>query len=972
MKFFILLLSISFTEFTFCTEDEVLSQNKSILSSRYSDGFTIHDISKYAKNYNKLEYYKKLEVFYKSKTRVHIETEKAPIIRSIDLITNLKKSKTLHKIKNKYIGKPDSEYTLQLLQHELLEHLSYLGYPNSYANIQREDKNNKVHYDFTFFLEQPCKIKQILIPGDLKDLTLPLDIEIGDICDFEMIQRKLEDAEKELQNDYYQTASLSIEDAKYSNDSNEMTLSLKVALGPRVHFEFIEKSLFFVGNALDTDTANYFRRTYANPSILKKRLIEYYKDKAYNSVHIEGPFRQIEKDGLIVYLFFINPGPQYHITKVNISGAHKISEFKLRKEIFSENILENLSSQESKSIDSIVNSTTQYYHSQGYWNVKIKSANLDYISDSSTAILNMSLEEGTLHTLADVNIRGNEKLSDEDILHLLNIQKGDPLEQEKVAQLEFKIREQYFLKGFLQSYIGISLVHTLEEDLIKTTVNINITEGPLTYIGTISIQGLIDTKALVLERELHFKQGDVYSQKHIDESREAILSLGLFSSVSIERTSTHSRGNSEEMDLVIKVRENDAGHFKFGPGYNFLRGLQYSSEIAYHNLQGIGRKISLRGAVSQEMHQRSISPVEEKESKTLLGNKLGLSFTEPYLFNFPISGNISLYHEAIADDIWKKTDSAEFSLTHVFKRTFFEGSITPFYRLDLLQDLGTPDQSDSLVTTGFSRVVSVGLRYRLDKRDNLRFPRSGYLFQTELSQAHYSLFSQYRYFKWTTNLSSYWELFSNFVWANHLTLGSYMNVHKKDEQSVETIDVLPANQRFLAGGPNDVRGFDEQLGPSVLLREDNGFKFEPPLGGSQLFIFKTEFRKEIIPELFSMSLFWDSGNSFFTSREVDTFNNAFQKTNSNSLTRSVEDNFNYKFEELLTHPEYLLSKNFHSLGLSFGLLTPLGAINASLGWPIHEPKSTTCNNEEICFLRQKAAKTWIQKVHLTFNIGAEF
>ena len=86
----------------------------------------------------------------------------------------------------------------------------------------------------------------------------------------------------------------------------------------------------------------------------------------------------------------------------------------------------------------------------------------------------------------------------------------------------------------------------------------------------------------------------------------------------------------------------------------------------------------------------------------------------------------------------------------------------------------------------------------------------------------------------------------------------------------------------------------------------------------------------------------------------------------------MEDNFSYDFSELVTHPEYILLKNYQSYGLALSLLTPLGSFNAAVALPLHEPSSDRCRGESICFQRAKEKELWFQKFKVELNIGAEF
>jgi outer membrane protein assembly complex protein YaeT len=919
------------------------------------------------RDHDSLDQYQKLEWIQNEQGQVEWVTEKALLIRNISIKSGMRSKIQIEKIKNKYIGKLDTPYTQQALMAELLEYFAYTGYP--YAEIQwtQENARKSTSYDIVIHLGKPCVITKIQSAIKLPE-DVPLNLEIGDICDRERIHDELESFEKHLTEEGFQNSHIQILDTQYSKDYSEMQLILGGQIGNRVTFEFIDESRMFISNALDEATSTYLQKNYSNPELVKEQVYEYFKSRGFEFVTVKGPFKQTEKDGSVSYFFYINPGPRYQCSELVVEGTVHLSVEDIKDAVLTSKFLDMFSDDESKSIDLVKSKLIDFYHTRGFWDVRILKTRMDYPKTAGLANIHISLDEGSQRILKKVTIAGNKNLTNVEIEALFHSKPSSFLHYEEISNLEFKIREKYFELGYLHAEVSVTLNSELNNDLLETSINILVDEQRISHIKDIHIRGLIDTEPYVVERELLFARGDIYNQVLIDQTRNALLNLGIFSSVSLERSQFLEKDN---VDLIINIREGDSGRIKFGPGYNFDRGLQYAGEISYYNLYGTGRRISLRGAMSQEKQQRSISLNEDKNGKTLLGRKIGVSYAEPYLFHWPITGNVSVYHQAIADDIWKISDTFEVSLTHIFDGSYFKGSVTPFYRFQLLRDEGTPNQRDSLVTTGFSKIASLGIRYRLDKRDSLSFPTSGFLFNTEMSLARYEILSQYKYYKWHISNSFYLKLIKGVVFALSTSLTSFQDVRRKDVSS-ENVDVLPANQRLLAGGSSDVRGFDQQLGPYVYIKNTNGYSIEPPLGGSQLLIFKTELRKEIIPDFFSMSLFWDLGNSFFTTDELNIFTKKFNTTNTSLINRSVEDNFNYNFKSLLTHPELLLKKNYQSIGFSMGLLTPLGAINASLGWPLKEPISENCKERGLCNFRAKEKNTWIEKVQVDFNIGAEF
>lgn len=945
------------------------SENKIRLQMRHDQIETVNELDILLKELDQLEQVTRLELKKNDDGGITWGIDPAPPVREINIKSGLRTKFQIDKIKHRYVGAPDSIFAQEMLVAELIEYFAYIGYPTAQLQLTRTPKGKSVAYDIIILSGNPCIIESIETPLQLPS-DIKLNIKTGDVCDMEHIREEIDAYEKLLSDEGFQHSNLEVANAKYSPDYMNLQLTIDGILGDRINFEFIDETSLFISNPIDEDTASYFRKNYSDPLIVKQQIIEYFKSRGRDFPKVRGPYKQVETDNSLTYVYYINPGDRFQITDLVLEGNFQIPTHEIKDSVISTSFFELFSSDDTKTLEQVKIHVLDYYRSRGYWDVKILKAYIEYNFETKLATAHVTLEEGHRRTRTNITVTGNKAVPTSEITEMMAPQAGDALRQEDLSDFENKVTERYLNDGFLDATVDL-IVDEPKSGTLEVSLEVQVTEGAPSYIGTISIHGLIETNAYVVERELLFKQGDAYNQANINKTRSALLNLGIFSSVAIERSDIKRSRERNEIDLVIEIREGDAGRVKFGPGYNFVRGLNYTGEVSHYHLWGTGRRITFRASLSEEKQQQAIQQASDLDGKTLLGRKLSVSYTEPYFLSLPVSGNISVYHQALADDVWKISNSLELSLTHTFNYAILQGSLTPFYRYQLLDTEGSPSQRDSLLTTGRSRIGSVGVRYRLDRRNSLSFPTGGFLFRTEASWARYNLLSQYRYFQWHVGNSYYIGMGPNTAIAINTILTSYLNVHRIDS-SAENIDVLPANQRLTAGGPNDVRGFEKQLGPYVLTRNSGENIAEPPLGGSQLLIIKTEIRRQISPDLFSMSLFWDLGNSYFSSAELQTISNRFSMTNTATVQRTVEDNFNYALSDLLTHPDYFLTKNYHSAGFAMGLLTPIGALNASLAWPIREPKSVNCRVNDVCNPRQKDRNQWIQKVRLEFNIGAEF
>ena len=189
-----------------------------------------------------------------------------------------------------------------------------------------------------------------------------------------------------------------------------------------------------------------------------------------------------------------------------------------------------------------------------------------------------------------------------------------------------------------------------------------IEEGPRVKIGKINITGLVKTKEYVVERELRFKEGDWYSPEDIDESRQALIDLGLFSSINV--SATDSSDFSEERLVIpytISVREAKPGQVSFGPGWSLQDGGRFSFDSSYNNIEGTARQVFLNASYSEEKGQEPI------KDQSLLGYGLGLGYIEPYIFDLPVNGILTFSQGAEAiEQQWELTKAIQTTLAHKY------------------------------------------------------------------------------------------------------------------------------------------------------------------------------------------------------------------------------------------------------------------------------------------------------------------
>ena len=164
------------------------------------------------------------------------------------------------------------------------------------------------------------------------------------------------------------------------------------------------------------------------------------------------------------------------------------------------------------------------YFSRGKYGVKIEST-VTELSNNRVAIL-ITMEEGIIATISDINIVGNQLFSEETLLNQFESSTGSMLSfitkdnqysrQKLSADLE-TLRSFYLDRGFVDFIIESTQV-TITEDKKSMFITINITEGERYKINEVRLAGNL----LVPEKELFelitIKKEAIFSRKEVSES----------------------------------------------------------------------------------------------------------------------------------------------------------------------------------------------------------------------------------------------------------------------------------------------------------------------------------------------------------------------------------------------------------------------------------------------------------------------
>ncbi|MEW6009487.1 MAG: outer membrane protein assembly factor BamA [Candidatus Omnitrophota bacterium] len=517
-----------------------------------------------------------------------------------------------------------------------------------------------------------------------------------------------------------------------------------------------------------------------------------------------------------------------------------------------------------------------FYRKEGFTDVNIERET--YKLRSGWFKLILKIQEGKRYYVGEVTFFGNKAFGSGELKKQLKQMLTDHVfSQESLQADEFNIRSLYMDNGYI--FAKVTGTTNLNQKTGKVDVNFNIVEDEISYVNLIKVKGNIKTKEVVIRRELRLKPGDRFDGTKLRRSKERLYNLGFFDEVDgidfdIEPTEDKNKSN-----LIVQVKETQTGAFSFGGGYSTVDQFVGFVEIEQKNFDwknfpyftGAGQDLRVRASIGS------------------ISKNLDLSFTEPWMFDYPVSFGF---------DVYRRQRNRETDVGYGYDEDRLGGDLRlgrefsdywrsdTFYRIEKIEigDIENSASADFKKEEGENNLSTWGLSATFDSRDNIFEPHKGLVFYNSFETTGGPFGGDKNFTKLWNSTSYFFPMPKDAV--------IMFKVQSGLENPFGDSDEVPIYERFFAGGANTIRGYRERkVGPIDTLTDD-------PIGGEALFVGNLEYQYPIWKYMRVVG-FLDSGN----------------------VWRRVED---------------FASGNFKT-GVGFGLRvkTPLGPFKLDYGFPLN-------------------------------------
>jgi outer membrane protein insertion porin family len=222
------------------------------------------------------------------------------------------------------------------------------------------------------------------------------------------------------------------------------------------------------------------------------------------------------------------------IASFKLEGNKAIGGDKLKKALKKQGIAKGELYKRSL-LESLKQELHQQYYANGYYSVKIDT-HVTRLQNNRVAI-DIQIKEGPIASIRDINIIGNHKFSDEQLLSVFQLQKKKPFythlmtfwkspdqysRQKLVGDLE-SLNSFYQDRGYIRFHIN-SVQVSLSPDKQNVFITINVDEGAQYKLAKYQFAGDMVVPEATLDHRVQVKPGHVFSRKKVRESTDKISS----------------------------------------------------------------------------------------------------------------------------------------------------------------------------------------------------------------------------------------------------------------------------------------------------------------------------------------------------------------------------------------------------------------------------------------------------------------
>ena len=519
---------------------------------------------------------------------------------------------------------------------------------------------------------------------------------------------------------------------------------------------------------------------------------------------------------------------------------------------------------------------SNFYLDRGFVDFNVASTQIAISPSRQDMFITANVFEGNAYKVSGVKVTGETILPQEQVEKMVVVKEGQVFSRALVELSTDSIATVLGNIGY--AFADVTAIPEIDREARTVGLNLVVKPGPRVTVRRIEFKGNANTADEVIRREMRQFEGAWYSQAMLDRSKIRLQRTGFFETVEIETPAV--AGPGDQVDVVVTVKERNAGSFEFGLGYSQNAGIVSSIQLSQNNFLGTGNRFSIglsRNNYSKSVNLNYLDPYftdsgvsvgynlsysDYNRSTTTTarygsGNAAGEAvFAIPLSENTSVSAAIGIFRNQVTTyDSATPPQVINYLISTLGDRERTDSRIIDGDLIDDDRDPNTPAGDDDgdpgpdpdVFQLGQTRQWTINawtarLGWALDSRNDYLLPSGGMLnsLQAEIALPgsdleYYRLSYDFEYYRplapWLIGMASislgYGDAYGDASKATCYSQFTGAGVPLATDPGFNC--GLPFFKNFYAGGPGSVRGFTQNtLGPNTSF---GGYSRVQPLGG---------------------------------------------------------------------------------------------------------------------------------------------
>lgn len=679
--------------------------------------------------------------------------------------------------------------------------------------------------------------------------------------------------------------------ADFIGTDTKLTAKMTVDLKERVNFSFSGNKIFShqeLRNKILDRVRNEFGKAEINS--LSAFIAEVYETAGFyettvTSYQSEG--KDLDNVGMKNFFFVITEGKKIKVRDVSFRGNIILKDKELH-EFYSQNATSLAKGKfyDKVFLDQFTDILKKEYLRRGFVFVEISKPRVVTNEDDKSVSVEYGVTEKQQVMLNKIYFEKVPDSLQERARAVLKNQQGSPL---NVVEIESDLRKMIVFfqsEGYYFATIAnLNSDSMLVYDKTFTTAELHpeISLDRQACFHEAIINGNVKTKSEVIRREISLAQGELITPEKLENLRQKLSGLNLFSTLNITPYMINEVENLScpKTNIVIYLKEKDFGLVEVAPGYRTDLGAKLSTGISYNNISGKNRSASLRAQLNQRFNLDGFDDRRRNENKRLLEYLTRASYVEPYLLHDLLKTQLEFELSSSFQRVrFDKFDADIFRVSPQISKTFtksFSSSVRYQFERIIQFDATAVKDNDNFSIGGITPTVT------WDLRDDPVNPKKGAFFtlssewansnfgsmkQSDLEVNFVKVISRNRFYYPAGDFTLAFSLAMGFQknFADEVLVDSNGAPILNSNGVAKTRGYIPSIKVFRLDGYDEIRGFDQ----GEINRLQNGMPIGEVVVQNEAYFtaFKFEPRYNITDAL-QLGIFFDAGRVYV--RDFDPF-----------------------------------------------------------------------------------------------------